>query len=48
MGAGDAVFTTVVAALVAGERDPAAALTRAMAIAAATIRSPGGLLRSPA
>jgi fructokinase len=47
MGAGDATFTTVVAGLVTGERDPAAVLTRAMAIAAATIRSPGGLLRLP-
>ncbi|KQQ03581.1 MULTISPECIES: carbohydrate kinase family protein [unclassified Rathayibacter] len=47
MGAGDATFTTVVAGLVLGDQDPILALTRAMAIAAATIRSPGGLLRRP-
>ena len=44
MGAGDATFTTVVAALTSDESD-SAVLGRAMAIAAATIRSPGGLLR---
>lgn len=48
MGAGDAVFATVVAALAAGVLDPVPALTRAMDVAAATIRSPGGLLRLPA
>lgn len=47
MGAGDAVFATVVAALAADTPDPTAVLRRAMAVAAATIRSSGGLLRLP-
>ncbi|SMH27809.1 fructokinase [Rathayibacter oskolensis] len=47
MGAGDATFATVVAAMAEGAVDPGAVLTRAMTVAAATIRSPGGLLRLP-
>ncbi|ROQ64715.1 fructokinase [Rathayibacter sp. PhB152] len=48
MGAGDAAFATAVAALVAGAADPLTVLSRAMAVAAATVRAPGGLLRLPA
>lgn len=47
MGAGDATFATVVAALARGALDPLPVLTRAMAVAAVTIRSSGGLLRLP-
>ncbi|KQQ21790.1 hypothetical protein ASF48_00610 [Rathayibacter sp. Leaf299] len=47
MGAGDATFSAVVAGLDAPDADPTAVLTRAMAVAAATIRSAGGLLRLP-
>ncbi|WP_230672796.1 PfkB family carbohydrate kinase [Rathayibacter sp. Leaf248] len=47
MGAGDATFSAVVAGLDGPDADPAAVLTRAMAVAAATIRSAGGLLRLP-
>ncbi|NQX12120.1 hypothetical protein HQQ80_10835 [Microbacteriaceae bacterium VKM Ac-2855] len=51
MGAGDATFATVVEELAAsgGHRvhHPRAVLTRAMSVAAATIRSSGGLLRLP-
>lgn len=47
MGAGDATFAVIVAALAAGDADPHAVLTRAMAVAAATIRAEGGLLRLP-
>ena len=48
MGAGDATFSAVVAGLDGPDADPTAVLTRAMAVAAATIRSAGGLLRLPA
>ena len=52
MGAGDATFASIVSSLLADRRDPgsvdwADALGRAMDVAAATVRSPGALLRSP-
>ena len=51
VGAGDAVTAAVTAALVSGEESDAATrqalLDRAMAIAAATCRGEGGLLRTP-
>ena len=45
MGAGDATFASVIASLSAGATDWGAILERAMAIAAATVRHAGGLLR---
>lgn len=48
MGAGDATFAAVVAARFGDVTDPVTTLTRAMDVAAATIRSAGGLLRLPA
>lgn len=46
MGAGDATFASVIASLGEGEDDWAVILDRAMAIAAATIRRHGGILRT--
>jgi len=46
MGAGDATFASVIASLSEGEGDWGAILDRAMAIAAATIRHHGGVLRT--
>jgi fructokinase len=52
MGAGDATFASIVASLLAGTRDAGStdwgsALADAMAVAAATVRAPGALLRRP-
>jgi fructokinase len=52
MGAGDATFAAIVSSLLAERREPgsvdwADALGQAMDVAAATVRSPGALLRSP-
>jgi fructokinase len=48
MGAGDATFSAIIASMVApGDTDWRGALEHAMAIAAATIREPGGMLRTP-
>ncbi len=48
MGAGDATFSAIIAAMAAPEEtDWRVALEHAMAIAAATIREPGGMLRAP-
>lgn len=47
MGAGDATFASVIASLSEGEADWGTVLDRAMAIAAATVRHHGGLLRVP-
>jgi fructokinase len=46
MGAGDATFASVIASLSEGEGDWGTILDRAMAIAAATIRHHGGVLRT--
>jgi fructokinase len=46
MGAGDATFASVIASLSQGEGDWGVILDRAMAIAAATIRHHGGVLRT--
>ena len=46
MGAGDATFASVIASLSQGEGDWSVILDRAMAIAAATIRHHGGVLRT--
>ena len=46
MGAGDATFASVIASLSHGEGDWGVILDRAMAIAAATIRHHGGVLRT--
>lgn len=52
MGAGDATFAAIVSSLLVDRREPgsvdwADALERAMDVAAATVRAPGALLRSP-
>lgn len=47
VGAGDATLAAVAAGLVTGEQDWSELLTRAMAVAAATCRAEGGLLRTP-
>lgn len=47
VGAGDATLAAVAAGLVAGDQDWSELLTRAMAVAAATCRAEGGLLRTP-
>ena len=47
LGAGDATFASVIASLAAGETDWGVMLDRAMQIAAATVRTPGGVLQTP-
>lgn len=47
LGAGDATFAAVIASLSDGDEDWGGVLDRAMAIAAATVRQHGGVLRIP-